>query len=200
MPVDLAVDQLSTLIGQRVRAARTSRSLTLDNLADSSGVSRRMIVNVENGSVNASLATLLRLATALRLSLAELVDGEASASTHTITHRSNREPLWRGVAGGHAFLIATADELELWDWVMHPGELYASEAHRPGTCELLHIHEGSLEVGLADAKFILEAGDGASLRTDFPHSYSCKGPMPAHFSMTVLEPTTWRGAGRGGTR
>src|SRR3989304_1555334 len=70
---------LVSLIGERVRARRHARGWTLDELAERSGVSRRMLVNIEQGVTNASIATLLRLSEALGLGLPSLVapsDGE----------------------------------------------------------------------------------------------------------------------------
>jgi transcriptional regulator with XRE-family HTH domain len=51
-------------IGVRVRRERQSRSWTLDQLAAAGGVSRRMVVNVEQGAANPSVGTLLRISDA----------------------------------------------------------------------------------------------------------------------------------------
>ena len=47
-------------IGVRVRQERQSRRWTLDQLAEAAGVSRRMVVNVEQGAANPSVGTLLQ--------------------------------------------------------------------------------------------------------------------------------------------
>ena len=52
-------------IGARVRQERQSRRWTLDQLAEAAGVSRRMVVNVEQGAANPSVGTLLRISDAL---------------------------------------------------------------------------------------------------------------------------------------
>ncbi len=53
-------EAIARTIGRRVREGRTGRGWTLDVLAQRSGVSRRMLVNVEQGVTNPSIATLLR--------------------------------------------------------------------------------------------------------------------------------------------
>ena len=83
-----------------------------------------MIVNVEAGTSNASIATLLRLATALHVSLAELVAEAPEGERVVVSEAASREPLWRGAAGGSAVLVSAAttpDMLELWDWTLGPG-------------------------------------------------------------------------------
>lgn len=192
MSVETRVDQIPITVGRRVREARTARGLTLDQLAERSGVSRRMIVNVEAGASNASLTTLLRLATALGVALADLVGESRRGQACTITTPEHREPLWQGPAGGTAVLIASADLLELWDWTLQPGESYASEAHRTGTRELLHVRTGRLSLVIDGETRELQAGDGASFLADAPHAYACSGRRPVHFSMTVLEPMSRR--------
>ena len=47
------------LIGERVRRHRGDRGWTLDELAERSGVSRRMLISIEHGEGNPSIATLL---------------------------------------------------------------------------------------------------------------------------------------------
>ncbi len=57
--VDEGLAALGSLIGERVRTERRLRSWTLDQLAQRSGVSRRMLVTIEQGGTNPSIATLL---------------------------------------------------------------------------------------------------------------------------------------------
>jgi transcriptional regulator with XRE-family HTH domain len=191
--VEALVEQVPVDVGRRVRDARAERGWTLDQLADHSGVSRRMIVNVESGTANASIATLLRLATALHVSLADLV-AEAQPSAPVVVRRaSEHEALWRGPSGGTAVLVTSADTpdvLELWDWTLAPGEVFASEAHRPGTRELLHVLAGRLTVTVDGVEQQLGAGDAASFMADVPHSYASGGRRSVRFVMTVLEPLT----------
>lgn len=183
--------QVAEAVGRRIREARAERGWTLDELADRSGVSRRMIVNVEAGTSNASLATLLRLASALRVSLASLVEDSMDDAGPTVTRPDGRTPLWVGTNGGTAVMVASADTpdmLELWDWTLHPGDEYRSPAHRPGTHELFHVLRGRLRLTLGTSVSELRAGDAISLEAIEPHSYACAGRTATRFSMTVLEP------------
>ena len=191
MTMDALVERMPAAIGRRVRESRTARGMTLDQLAARSGVSRRMIVNVESGSANASIATLLRLATALEIPLAHLVEGSPSTEPFAATTPADRAALWQGPSGGTAVLIASSGTLELWEWRLQPGETYESDAHRPGTRELLHVHTGRLRLTLDSDVHDLGPGCGASFAADVPHRYACSGPRPVRFSMTVLEPSTF---------
>ena len=71
-------DSIARTIGGRVRQGRARRGWTLDQLAERSGVSRRMLVSIEQGSANPSIATLLLISDALGIGLPVLVDMDRS--------------------------------------------------------------------------------------------------------------------------
>ena len=72
--MDESTTSLALAIGARVKQERQSRGWTLDQLAESAGVSRRMVVNVEQGAANPSVGTLLRISDALGVGLPALVE------------------------------------------------------------------------------------------------------------------------------
>ena len=71
-----------------------------------------------------------------------------------------------------------------------------SEAHAPGTKELVHVQEGSITVEVADQSVTLEAGDAVAFPGDVAHSYANPGTQPARFSLAVFEPGVGAGSPR----
>jgi len=71
-----AVDSMLARLGERVRNLRAIRGMSRKALARDAGVSERFLADLESGTGNASILLLNRLAAALALPLAELVDGE----------------------------------------------------------------------------------------------------------------------------
>ncbi|HJC56860.1 MAG TPA: helix-turn-helix domain-containing protein [Candidatus Eisenbergiella intestinipullorum] len=67
MPVD------SKALGRRIRAARKKASMTQGRLAEAVGISEVHISNMESGSGNPSLATLVDIANVLSVSADELL-------------------------------------------------------------------------------------------------------------------------------
>lgn len=188
--MDAQAATLARTIGVRVRAERTLRGWTLDQLAAAAGVSRRMVVNVEQGTVNPSVGTLLRLSDALGVGLPALVEPPASREPQ-VTRRGDGAVLWSGESGGTGVLVAgteSPDVVELWDWTLAAGERHASEAHAAGTRELLHVLSGAIRVEAAGAVFELGAGDSLSFRGDADHAYANPHQDPARFSLAVYEP------------
>ena len=180
------------LIGERVRQHRNARGWTLDELSDRSGVSRRMLINIEHGDGNPSIATLLGISDALGVGLPLLVDVERPRDL-TVTTAGQAPELWRGPSGGRALLVAGTqppDVVELWDWTLHPGEAHSTEAHSAGTRELLLVLDGEVHLRVGDRTQRLSAGDSAAFAGDVDHGYAspADAPGPARFALTVFEP------------
>lgn len=188
--MDQEAAELGSLIGERVRLERKRRSWTLDQLAQRSGVSRRMLVTIEQGATNPSIATLLRLSDALGVGLPALV-APGPQSSVTITRKADRAALWTSDAGGAAYLAAGTeppDVVELWDWHLGPGDSHRSEAHSAGTRELLTVLKGTVRLLVGEDTWDLRVGDAASFAGDVAHGYSNPTAGLARFSLTVFEP------------
>jgi transcriptional regulator with XRE-family HTH domain len=202
MPYRALVEQdtaaLASAIGARVRQERHSRRWTLDHLAAVARVSRRMVVNVEQGAVNPSVGTLLRISDALGVGLPTLVEPPRSKPMK-VTRSGKGAALWTSDAGGHGVLVAGTDPpdvVELWDWTLGPGDRHTSEAHAAGTRELLQVQQGTITLDVADQSVALDAGDAVAFPGDVAHSYANPGAEPARFSLAVFEPGVGSGSSR----
>lgn len=189
---------IAALIGQRIRARRTSRQWSLDEVATRSGVSRRTLVAIEQGQANPSIAVLSSISDALGIAFAALVGAGATEALQV--RRSGEGPLlWEGDDGGTAHLAGSlggSNVAELWEWRMSAGEVHHSAPHPPGTRELLSVHSGKVTLGVQESSVVLAAGDSASHAGDVEHSYANEGRSAAVFSVVVhypaaagLEPT-----------
>ncbi|MFC0314305.1 helix-turn-helix domain-containing protein [Gordonia phosphorivorans] len=183
-------ERLARAIGERVKRERNAKSWTLDQLAAKATLSRRMVVNVEQGATNPSLGTLLRLSAALGVGLPTLVE-EPPSPVGTVIRHGDGAVLWTGTHGGRAVLVAgteSPDIVELWDWTLGPGDVHSTEAHAPGTRELLRVDSGELTVQVEDHVHRLGPGDALSFRADAAHSYANHTDALARFTLAVYEP------------
>jgi transcriptional regulator with XRE-family HTH domain len=194
--MDESTAALALAIGIRVRQERQSRRWTLDQLAEAAGVSRRMVVNVEQGAANPSVGTLLRISDALGVGLPALVEPPGPKPVK-VTRRADGAVLWSSESGGRGVLVAGTeppDVVELWDWTLGPGDRHVSEAHAPGTKELVQVQQGTITVEVAGEPVILDTGDAVAFCGDVAHSYANPGPQPARFCLAVFEPRVGPGS------
>lgn len=188
--VDEDAAALARAIGTRVRQERKGRELTLEQLANAAGVSRRMLVSVEQGTVNPSVGTLLRLSEALGVGLPTLVEPPATKAVR-VTRCGEGATLWTGVHGGTGVLLAATespDVVELWDWTLAPAERHASKAHAAGTRELLQVQTGTVSLEIDGETHVLASGDAIAFHGDVDHAYANPHGNAARFSLTVFEP------------
>jgi transcriptional regulator with XRE-family HTH domain len=185
-----SASQLSAAVGAKVRAQRQGRGWTLDQLAGTSGVSRRMLINVEQGTANPSVSTLLRLSDALGIGLPALVDVPQTKPVKVV-RRGDAPALWTSEHGGRGVLLVGTtppDVLELWDWTLAQGDRHDSEPHVRGTKEILQVREGTITVEVDGQVEVLGVDDAISFASDVAHSYANEGNEPVRFSLTVFEP------------
>jgi transcriptional regulator with XRE-family HTH domain len=181
--------QLLETVSARIRDRRRDQRLSLDRLATLAGVSKGMLVQIENGQANPSIATLCKVAAALGASVADLVQVAGQHPAEVMPATAPRL-LWRGPKGGSATLLvgsAGPDMLELWRWELRAGERYDAPAHPPGTQELMHVVRGRLGLVFGEVSYVIETGGSAVAHTDQPHAYACEGRRPVQFMMVVAE-------------
>ena len=63
-------------IGQSLKAKRSKRFMTQEQLASAAGISARQLVRIERDEVEPRFSTILKLAEALEVEPSELVDEE----------------------------------------------------------------------------------------------------------------------------
>jgi quercetin dioxygenase-like cupin family protein len=78
--------------------------------------------------------------------------------------------------------------LELWSWRIAPGDVRRSEAHRPGTREIVRVAGGRITVAVGGTREELRAGQLALLAGDRLHRYENPGRTTAVFTLVVHEP------------
>ncbi|MET8143868.1 XRE family transcriptional regulator [Sphaerisporangium sp. NPDC005288] len=181
---------VTAAIANNVRAQRAHRGLTLDALAARSGVSRGMLVQIEQCRTNPSVTTLTRIADALGVTVARLVEVSDTPVVRVVA-AADAATLWRSDQGGSARLLLGSDApaiLELWDWTLQPGEFHDGDAHPPGTREMLTVLSGELTLSVYGSSHVLKKDDAVLFSADRPHRYANEGGGALRFVMVVTEP------------
>lgn len=183
------VQEVSEAVARRLRDERKRQKISLDELARRAGVSKGMVVEIENCNANPSIAILCKISAVLGISVADAVN-VASTPTARLIEPEDIPTLWTGPDGGSARLLAGTTGphmIELWKWELRPGEEFESSAHPPGTFELFHVDQGTLTLHIDKHVLIIKKGSSAVARTDVPHRYTNAHEENLVFTMTVVE-------------
>jgi transcriptional regulator with XRE-family HTH domain len=183
-------EAVAAAVARNTRRLRTARGWSLDQLAMRSGVSKGMLVHLEQARTNPSLGTLCKVAETLGVSLAGLVELH-DAPTVRVVQPDEVVRLWASDAGSAGDLLVGSDErehLELWHWTLAPGDAHGSEAHAPGTREMVHVVAGALTLEVDGTAHAVPAGGAAMYHADRPHAYRNEGRRAVSLVMVVLQP------------
>lgn len=156
--------------GRNVHRLRTSAGLSLADLAAAGGISKTTLHGIEHGAGNPTLSTLWALATALGVSLGELLEPRSASQVAVV--RATQGPRADGDAV-HARLlhrITLRGTVEVYTIEVDPVE-QASQAHLPGVAECMIVTGGAIRTGPADAPVDLAAGDSVHFGAAAPHMY-----------------------------
>lgn len=172
-------------VADNVRRLRQAAGLSQQALSDAADVSRRMLVGIESGDANVSLNTLDRIAEALGVKFADLVQASVDGQ------RSRTEAVaWQGRdAQSRGVLLASQsarNEVELWSWTLMPGERYSSAADPAGWHEMFYVIEGRLTLELPDGEQVIAANDFFVFDSDCDYAYRNDGDTPLRFLRNVV--------------
>lgn len=166
-------DELSAAIATTLQAARQARGLSGGALADRSGVSRAMISKIERGETQPTAVLLSRLASALGMTLSQLV-AAAEQGRHRLTRKAE-QPTWTDPDTGYtrrAVSPAAGGPLELVEVELPAGaevafsaEAYTSNHHQ------IWVLDGTLTFREGPVEHELAAGDCLQLGPPQPCAY-----------------------------
>ncbi len=188
-PAVAADTALAGALARILQSLRAERGWSLDQLASRSGVSKGVLVALEQGRSNPNLATLARIGDAFGVPVTRLVDVSDEPAVR-ITGPETARVLWRGEAGGTGTIIAATEPpwaVELWRWTLRPGERFGGDAHAPASKEMAWVESGTL-TPVAGRRYEVAAPRCARFPGGLPHFYVNEGAEPAVITMIVLVP------------
>jgi transcriptional regulator with XRE-family HTH domain len=177
-------------VARTLQALRTERGWSLDQLVARSGVSKGVLVAIEQGRSNPNLATLARLSDAFGVPVTRLVEVGDEPEVR-ITDPDERRVLWRGPSGGTGTILGATEPpwaTELWRWELKPAEAFGGDAHMPGTREMVAVERGRLTVVVAGETYQVTAGQSARFSGGRPHRYSNTAEDDVVLTMVVVIP------------
>ncbi|MEO8681693.1 MAG: XRE family transcriptional regulator [Vicinamibacterales bacterium] len=172
-----------------VREARGGKHWTLAELAERSGLSKGMLLQIERARTNPSIGTLIRIANAFGVSVWQLFAApedrvRTAAAADALT-------LWRSPRGGTAMLLigaASPQPVELWEWRLAPGDVYSADAHFDTTVEVIEVRQGTLTLVVGKRRVTIAAGGSTIARMNARHQYRNEGRVWVRLTMVVVDP------------
>lgn len=163
-------DDLSGRIARNVRQLREQRDQTQQQMSRLAGIPRATWSNIESGAANPTLAVLHRVATALAVTIEELLSAPRAACQF---YPKGKLPV-RGRGGViiRKLLPDAVAGMELERLELQGESVMTGVPHTPGTREYLACESGRIVLTAAGERWVLTPGDVVAFRGDQRHAYA----------------------------
>lgn len=162
----LVEETVEEQIGQRIRALRQQRNVTLDQLADEARLTKGQVSRIENGKVSSPVSTLTRIAVALGVGAGFFFQSPASTPRATLVRRTERKVIaGRASKIGHryeslAHSLPFEKDFEPYLMTIEEKKIVpAKNVFRHPGHELLFMLQGGMDYRHDDRIYHLEPGD-----------------------------------------
>jgi transcriptional regulator with XRE-family HTH domain len=160
-------------LGDRIRAERARRNLSLEELAGKAQVSRSMLSAVERGEKAPSVLILDQIATGLGASIARLLASEKEG--RVVLLRAEQQDRAVDPSGWERRILSPVlsnVEFEFMRTTLSPGvNAGAFLPHNPGSREYVAVERGTLRLTIDGQVYLLKRGDSIYYAGDCVHQF-----------------------------
>jgi transcriptional regulator with XRE-family HTH domain len=176
-------DPVRDAVAINLRAARLSQGLSLRELAARTHSSKALLSQIENSQANPTIDVLARIASALNLSVTDLIRTPLLAPE--VIRRDERvENVGNDVLVRTLFSPSDRRRFELSEGRLPARSTSSQNAHHRGSVEYAFVTDGSVRVESQEWSLRLDRGDCIRFSAEFGHSY-VTGSRPASV-LTIL--------------
>ncbi|BBX22345.1 DNA-binding protein [Mycolicibacter terrae] len=167
-----------------LRTVRKQRGLTLDDLAERTGLTKSYLSKIERSRSTPSIATAIKVARALDVDVAQLFSergDEDKIAVDRAVDRSADRQRYRAVASN---ILGKS----MSPFVLRPTGRTARDAHplHSGQ-EFVFVHSGTVELEYGDRTWTLAAGDSAYFDASISHRIRAIGSEPAEVIVVATD-------------
>jgi transcriptional regulator with XRE-family HTH domain len=154
-------------VGATLKSYRSSRSMTLAQVSNMSGISIAHLSRMENGERSPSVKVLLQLSRALGVSMGELAGEAPAASEMHVSRLGDRSE----IALGDSSMVSLSDprstSLQALELNLQPGRKGEPAMHMGE--EWIHVVKGAVDVNVDGVVTTLKRGDAMHFQAEKPH-------------------------------
>lgn len=159
-------------IGKRLKTARQSRNMTLDELAEATGVSKPMLSQIERGQSSPTVTTLWKIATGMKIPFSSFL--KERGTQYTVVDLQEQDILLEEHGAMKVYTLFAFDPIrscEAFYIEFEAGCLHDSDKHNDGVEEYIFVTHGKLDIVLKGTKVTLRENQAIRFEANIPHSY-----------------------------
>ncbi|RTR04364.1 helix-turn-helix domain-containing protein [Halomonas nitroreducens] len=175
-------------MSMRLKILRKKLGVTLESLAERTGMSKSYLSKIERGLNTPSIASALKVAKALSVPVEELFSDEVDAPQgYSIVRADQRGTLTNGDDGlSYASLAKMVGNRQLLPFMLYPKEEFNQSAFKEHMGEeFIFVHGGEVEIDFRTERVTLNVGDALHFDAQKPHRIRSIGDTRAELLVVV---------------
>jgi XRE family transcriptional regulator, regulator of sulfur utilization len=184
---EVGAAEMAGRVAENLRGQRKRRAMSLDELAQVTGVSRAALSQIETRKTNPTIGVLWKIASGMGIAFADLI-GETRAEL-AVLRRGEAQPL-RSVDGkfeSRPLMPASGiPQVEMYELRLAARARHVSEPHGPGTREIVVVLSGAMRMTVGDHSDDLGPGDSVVFDANKPHVYENSGGSEARYHNVIV--------------
>lgn len=178
---------INKILALNLKIIRKERKLSLDKLADITGVSKSMLGQIERGESSPTITTIWKIANGLKISFTSLLN-KPQPEILIIT-KKDIDPLIEDNGKYKLYSFFPYDNernFEIYSVEIERGGYLNAEPHIQGTKEFITVFKGEITIRVGNEEYNINEGESIQFRADRPHSYHNSGDKYTKINMVIF--------------
>jgi XRE family transcriptional regulator, regulator of sulfur utilization len=184
------MEEIHLIIAKNLKAFRSSKKLSLEKVAELTGVSKTMIGQIERGDSIPTITTIWKIVNGLKISFTSLINNPQPDTKVILRNEIQTLSEDNGKYRVYPYFPFEEDKrFEVYSVEIDKGGFLSADSHREGTEELITVFEGELTIRINNIENTVRSGDSIRFKADRPHTYHNSGESLTRLSMILYYPT-----------
>lgn len=183
------MDDIHLVLAKNLKSLRDRKRMSLDKVAELTGVSKTMLGQIERGESNPTINTVWKIANGLKASFTSLINEPVPDAA--VIPAEQVQVLHEDKGRFRIYTFFSFDEkrrFEMYNIELDKGGYLSSEPHREGTEESITLFEGELTIRVNQEEYTIKKGDAIRFMADRSHSYHNSGNDMVRLCMVIYYP------------
>ncbi|AKL94667.1 transcriptional regulator [Clostridium aceticum] len=177
---------INAAVGENIRKVRNSRNLTIEKLAEVTGVSKSMLGQIERGDANPTITTVWKIANGLKVPFSVLIQ---LPEVETRVIDKSQIALMLSDDGLYEccpfFPFDSKRNFEMYEMTLQPTCKAPGEPHPKGTLEYIIVFDGEITIEHNNQVDKVKKGQAIKFNADTAHCYYNAGVEVARFVLLI---------------
>ena len=177
---------LNGIVANNLKRIREEMKLSLEKLAELTGVSKAMLRQIETGESSPTINTIWKIASGLKIPYTAIM---SMPQPDTLVVTKEDAPSQIDDEGKYKvysiFPLEEGRRFEIYMTEIEKGSLYCASAHGERTQEFITVFDGEVVMTVGEEEYRLKAGDSMRFKADRMHAYHNVSDKLARISMVI---------------